>query len=375
MTGPGAQTGPEGASPATSRPVKGDRPRTTAPKVIPDRGRRDPWRDSPRPATSPVTRQVRTKITDDLRAYAERQLLAAEDQALFVKITSRAAGNSMELVAKLRNPARQLIMFQRLRARPVTEKELLSPSTIADFAAEAGDELRLSDHTVKTYMTSLWRLYEHAPHALSATVAREQAGPTSRKPVPKTALHDDAVRALFAAAWAQRRRAARDAALGMLVLGLGSGLRPTLMKKVRGTYVFERAGEVEICIPTPAGERRLWVLRRYQPLLLELAERAGSRLLLGRYVTGVNATGTLTWKVDLGENLNVHRLVTTYQHELAEMFQIQELTAQLGHSSLNTIGKYARALPPLDLANAAQLLCGSDETDGPWSPGWWARVT
>jgi hypothetical protein len=165
----------------------------------------------------------------------------------------------------------------------------------------------------------------------------------------------------------------RDALLGLLLLVLGTGAPPAVVRLTRGSDVVLVADRVQVAVRWNGGIQRFWVLRRYGTGLLALGRRVGRDRLLGSYVTGVNVTGNVTWRLRLPPDLpelSVWRLVATYQQELAHMFDLATLADQLGHYNLDTIGQRAKVLPLPPPDRAAALLCGDDTSSGPWEPDW-----
>jgi hypothetical protein len=200
------------------------------------------------------------------------------------------------------------------------------------------------------------------------------AGATTSKRGPAEAYSASEVWGLFEGGWAQPTASRRDAVLGLLLLVLSTGATPPVIKSVHGTDVFAIDGQVQVLVSCATGLRRFWARDRYAQGLIAVAERAGEKLLLGSYVTGVNVTGNLTWRIDLGPDLprlDVWRLIATYQSDLARDLDLDVLGEALGHFNFDTIGQLARRLPPPSPDRVATVLRGpADNVRGPWEPDW-----
>lgn len=204
-----------------------------------------------------------------------------------------------------------------------------------------------------TYRSVLYRLAGQV-HGEPGRRATPFAG--ARAPAP----YSPAERAdLAAAARAQRDAAKRSSALAMVVFGVGAGLRPGELARLRGSDVTRRGGRVVVHV-TAGGGRAVPVASAYAGRAAELARRAGGGFVFRpgpadrTYKNFVNGFARcLAW--DPGAPpLSMGRARSSFICDhLAAGTALRALLAITGIAEAESLARYARHVPGVTASKAA----------------------
>jgi len=153
----------------------------------------------------------------------------------------------------------------------------------------------------------------------------------------------------------------RRTAMALICLGAGAGIDGRWCTKVRGTDVRRLGGVVVVQVNGPS-PREVPVLERFEEHMLRIAEEAGDDLLIGPFSQHRNRTYKIASRFEPGHghpNLSVKRLRSTWIVEhLSRGTRVPELLAAAGTSRVESIDELLEFVPPLDAADARQMLRG-----------------
>ncbi len=235
---------------------------------------------------------------------------------------------------------------------PLDIEVVLDPDTVERFCSEG---LRIASRS--TYRVVLRRLgrmlTRKAPwQPRPEPISRRKSAP------PYTA---EEMVLLESDAWTQPTDAKRGTALGFVTLGAGAGLDGRWVTKVRGTDVVATPAGVLVKVSEPRA-RTVPVLKRYEDVVLELADQAGAGFILHRSTEHRNRTNKLAASLAHGHGhpvLSVPRLRSTWIVEhLHRGTRLPELLAAAGPTRIESIDDLLTYVEALDPTDARRLLRG-----------------
>ena len=250
--------------------------------------------------------------------------------------------------------ASRLAAFGESVGLELTPEVLLRPSVIERFCTPS--VTTMSAPTRRTLRTNLRAISRRvAPFGPEVPrLSRERA---------KAPYTPGQIAAYLALADAQSTESRRLRASALVCLCAGAGLVGADLKAVRGTDVVSRSGGVVVCVRAGRRPRVVPMLARYHDRLLQAADVAGARLLIGGTSTSRrNVTTPLTASLAGGRDLprlDISRLRATWLCEVAETIGLKAFMDAAGITCTQRLGDLLGDLGEVTEAKAVALLGGS----------------
>lgn len=239
---------------------------------------------------------------------------------------------------------------------PLRSDTLLRDTTIERFCSVVESDQRLAPSTRATLRSHL------------RCLARAESVPGNRPPTPPVAraatmapYSSPEVAGYFVLARSQSRADRRQRLLALLCLGPGAGCASPDLRDLRGSDVHPHPdGSVSVAVRGPR-PRDVTVLDAYASLLVQLAERAGSALMIGGVKPGRRAvTGLVLAHVEGGRDLPplaASRLRSTWLvTHLRARTRLDVLMAAAGLTSMTSLQDLVHYLPDQEQSVAIEQL-------------------
>jgi integrase len=225
---------------------------------------------------------------------------------------------------------------------------LLSDATIERLVAEGcGGLSPASVRTLRTNLRAVARSLERYPQPAPVPLPRERA---------KQPYSEAEIEGYLRLADAQSTPARRIRASALVCLGAGAGVIAGELRHLRGSDVLSRAGGVLVAVQGPR-RRSVPVLARYQQRLLEAAEFADRRLIVGGRQPGRrNITDELCKALSADSSLprlQSGRLRSTWLVGCAGQIGLPAFMQAAGVRCTQRLGDLVAQLPP---ATEAELV-------------------
>ena len=271
--------------------------------------------------------------------------------------------------------AREVVVVSAPRTRARAKALLFAASRLAAFGESVGLELDAgvllhaavierfilegcrsvspaTRRTLRTNLRSLARSLERYPQPAPVALVRERA---------KAPYTDGEIDWYLRLAACQSTRARRMRATALVCLGAGAGIITGELRHVRGTDVACRAGGVLVGVSGPRA-RSVPVLARYHKRLLEAAEFAGDRYIIGgRNPDRRNVSDSLCAALSADSSLprlNAGRLRSSWLVQCAQAIGLPALMQAAGICCSQRLGDLAAQLPEASEPELVALLAG-----------------
>lgn len=232
-------------------------------------------------------------------------------------------------------------------------ESILDPDTVERFVTQGltGDPSR------PTYRAVLRRI---GPILTKCAPWEPRPVPMARRQVARPYLAGE-IEALVGDARRQHTPAKRQAALALVILGVGAGLDGRWITRVRAEDVVIDGEVVLVRVGEPAS-RLVPVLARWEAEAVDLASSAGEQFLVGGYSTSRNRASSLVSALEVPPGhprLSAARLRSTWLlWHLNAGTRLPELAAAAGLQGVTVLSDLLDDVAPLSEQEARRLLRG-----------------
>ena len=300
---------------------------------------------------------TRDEVTRRIENYTPRDVPGdvweLQLRPFVVPLLHRAAPTSLPTLGQLARVLTLISAWCLEEGIPLDVERVLDPDTVERFTTTALRPIPSRD----TYRTVLRRLGRKLTQEAPWPPPPERFGRRHRA-VPYTAPE---LELLMQAAHRQSTTMKRRTALGLIALGAGAGLDGRWVADVRGSHVVRVNGCVVVRVGEPR-RRSVAVLKRFEDLVAELAEEAGSGFIVHGSTSHRNRPWRLVRAFERGRGpaLSVPRLRSWWLAEhLRRGTRLPELLSAAGTDRVDSIGELLAYVTPLPLDDELREVRGA----------------